>query len=69
VKALIAALIVALAPAHIRFAIAGVPVSVSAGWIILAAEGLAAAVTIWLAVRVMRRFRSSPWPRFNGAMP
>jgi hypothetical protein len=69
VKALLAALIVALAPVHIRFAVAGVPVSVSAAWLILAAEVLAAAVTAWLVVRVIRRFRSSPWPRSNGAAP
>ena len=60
-KALLAVLIVALAPAHIRFAVAGVPVSVSAAWLILAAEVLAAVVTAWLAVRVIRRFRSAPW--------
>ena len=59
-KALIAVLVVALAPAHIRFAVAGVPVSV---WLILAAEVLAGAVTAWLAIRVIRRFRSAPWPR------
>jgi len=63
VKALLAALIIALAPAHIRFAVAGVPVSVPAAWLILAAEVLAGAVTIWLAVRVIRRFRSAPWVR------
>jgi hypothetical protein len=63
VKALLAVLIVALAPAHIRFAVAGVPVSLSAAWLILVAEALAAAVTAWLVVRVIRRFRSAPWPR------
>jgi hypothetical protein len=63
VKALLAVLLVAFAPAHIRFAVAGVPVSVPAAWIILAAEVLAAAVIAWLAVRVIRRFRSAPWPR------
>ena len=62
-KALLAALIVALAPVHIRFAVVGVPVSVPAAWLILAAEILAAAVTAWLAVRVIRRFRSAPWMR------
>ena len=66
-KALLAVLIVALAPAHLRFAIAGVPVSVSAAWLILAAEVLAAAVTAWLAVRAIRRFRSAPWLRPSGA--
>jgi hypothetical protein len=70
VKALLAVLIVALAPAHIRFAVAGVPVSVSAAWLILAAEVLAAAVIAWLAVRVIRRFRSAPWlrPAAGGAL-
>ena len=62
-KAFPAALVVALAPAHVRFAVLGVPVSVSAAWLILAAEILAAAVTIWLAVRVIRRSRVAPWPR------
>ena len=62
-KALIAALIVALAPAHIRFNVLGFPVSVPAAWLILAAEVLAAVVTAWLAVRVIRSFRSAPWPR------
>ena len=66
-KALLAVLIVALAPAHIRFAVAGVPVSVSAAWLILAAEVLAVVVTALLVVRVVRRFRSTPWPRSNGA--
>ena len=53
----------ALAPAHVRFAVAGVPVSVSAAWLILAAETLAVAVIAWLAIRVIRRFRSAPWIR------
>jgi hypothetical protein len=67
-KALIALLIVALAPAHVRFAVAGVPVSVSAAWLILAAEILLTAVLAVLVVRVIRRFRSAPWPRSSGAM-
>jgi multisubunit Na+/H+ antiporter MnhE subunit len=67
-KALIAVLVIALAPAHIRFAVAGVPVSVSAAWLILAAELLAAEllVAVVLAViviRVIRRLRSAPWMR------
>ena len=66
-KALLVALIVALTPAQVRFAIVGVPVSLSAAWLILAAEILAAAVTAWLVVRVIRRFRSAPWLRSNGA--
>jgi len=67
VKALIAALIVALAPVHVRFAVAGVPVSVPAAWLLIAAEVLAAAVTAWLVMREIRRFRSAPWLRSNGA--
>ena len=62
-KALLAALIVALAPAHVRFAVAGVPVQVPAVWLILAAEILLSAVLAVLAVRVIRRFRSAPWIR------
>ena len=59
-KALIALLIVALAPAHVRFAVAGVPVSVPAAAFILVAEGVAVIVTAWLAIRVLRRrFRSA----------
>jgi hypothetical protein len=68
-KALIAVLAVAIAPAHFRFDILGIPVSIPALVLILAAEGLAAAAVTWLAVRAIRRFRSTPWPRFNGAMP
>jgi hypothetical protein len=64
VKALIAALIVALAPVHVRFAVAGIRVSVPATWLILGAEILAVIVTAWLAIRVIRcRFRSAPWMR------
>ncbi len=63
-KALLAALIVTLAPVHLRFAVAGFPVSVPAVWLILAAEALAVIVTAWLAIRVLRRrFRSAPWMR------
>jgi hypothetical protein len=69
VKALIAVLVVALAPAHVRFAVLGVPVSVPAAALILAAEILAAVVTGWLAVGVIRRFRSAPWVRLNGSAP
>lgn len=66
-KALISVLIIALAPAHIRFAIVGVPVSVPTAWLILAAEFVSAAVTAWLVVRAIRRFRSAPWLRPSGA--
>lgn len=62
-KALIVVLVVAIAPAHLRFAILGIPVSISAAWLILAAEVLAVVVTAWLTIRVIRRFRSTPWMR------
>jgi hypothetical protein len=62
-KALIVVLVVAIAPARLRFAILGIPVSISAAWFILAAEGLAVVVTAWLVVRTIRRFRSTPWMR------
>ena len=62
-KALFAVLVVALAPVHIRFAVLGVPVSVPAAALIIAAEILAGAAGLWLAVRVIRRFRSAPWMR------
>jgi hypothetical protein len=63
VKALLAALIVALAPTHVRLAVAGVPVSLSAAWLILAAEILLTAVLAVLVARAIRRFRSRPWMR------
>ena len=66
-KALLAVLLVAIAPAHLRFAILGIPVSIPAAWLILAAEILTAAVTAWLVVRAIRRFRSAPWLRPGGA--
>ena len=66
-KALLALLVVATAPAHVRFAILGIPVSIPAAWLILAAELLAAAGTAWLVVRAVRRFRSAPWLRPSGA--
>jgi hypothetical protein len=44
--------------------VAGVPVSLPAAWLILAAEALAVVVIAWLAIRVLRRrFRSAPWMR------
>ena len=60
--ALIALVLTTIAPSHVTFAILGLSFSFPAAWLILAAEVLAAAVT-WLAVRMVRRFRSSPGPR------
>ena len=62
-KALIAVLVVALAPVHVHLAVPGVSVSVPAAALILTAEILAAAAGLWLAVRVIRRYRSRRWPR------
>ena len=61
--ALIALVVTVAAPAHVRFVLLGYPVSVSALWLVAAAELLAAAGTAWLAVRLIRRFQSSPYPR------
>jgi uncharacterized membrane protein len=63
VKALLAVLVVAIAPAHVRFAVLGIPVQVPALWLVLAAEVLLSAVLAVLVVRVVRRFRSSPCMR------
>lgn len=51
--------------AHMRLSVraAGIPLSVPVPALILAAEVLAVAGAIWLAVRALRRFRSSPYPR------
>jgi hypothetical protein len=60
-RAAIIALVLIVAP--LRVTLPGAPVSFPAGWLILAAEVLAAAATGWLAVRFARGFRSSPNPR------
>ena len=51
------------APVRLSVAVLGSPVQFPAGWLILAAEVLAAAVSVQLAVRVLRGFRSSPFLR------
>ena len=61
--ALVALVVTVAAPVHIRFVLFGQPVSVPALWLVAAAELLVAAGTFWLAVRVIRRFPSSPYPR------
>ena len=61
--ALLVLVVTTAAPSHITFAILGLTVSLPVAWLILAGELLVAAVLIWLAVRVLRRFRSSPFPR------
>ncbi len=66
-KAILAVLIAALAPLHVRFAVAGVPVSVPAGWLVLAGEVLAAAGLGWLVVRALRGFRPPFFLRTTGS--
>ncbi len=61
--ALIALVLTVATPLHITGVLAGLLVSFPAGWIILAAEVLTAGALVWLAVRVLRGFRSSPFPR------
>ena len=67
--ALIALVVTAVAPAHIRFVILGQPVSLPAIWLLAVDELLAAAGSAWLAVRALRRFRSSPYRRFVRSVP
>jgi hypothetical protein len=64
--AILALVLTTLAPSRITVAVFGCAVSVPAGVLILAAELLAAAGTAWLAVRCLRGFRSSPYPRTAG---
>ncbi len=61
--ALIALVLTVATPVHITGALAGSSVSFPAGWLILVAEVLVAGALTWLAVRVLRGFRSSPFPR------
>ena len=62
-KTLLAVLAVTLAPAHVRVAFLSIPVPVPAAWLRLAAENLVTAVLAVLGVRVIGRFRPTPWPR------
>lgn len=62
----IALVLAVVSPLHVTAALAGTSVSFPAGWLILGAEVMAAVASGWLAVRVLRRFRSSPWPRSCG---
>jgi hypothetical protein len=61
--ALIALVLTITAPLRLGVTVLGFPVSFPAGWLILAVEVLAVAALAWLAFRVLRRFRSSPWLR------
>jgi hypothetical protein len=60
VKLGILALVLATAaPAHVRLGPVSLPVAV----FLIAAEVLAAVASTCLAIRLIRRFRSSPWLR------
>jgi hypothetical protein len=64
VKTLVLALVLAtVAPAHVTVGPVVVPVS----WLLVLGEVLAGAGVTWLAVRSIRRFRSSPRPVLAGA--
>ena len=49
--------------AHLTVTAAGVTVSVFLPWVIVAALAVAVVVLLWLCVRSLRGFRSSPHPR------
>jgi hypothetical protein len=61
--ALIALVLTTVAPARVGVTILDCRLQVPTGWLILAAEILLTGATVWLAVRALRRFRSSPWMR------
>jgi hypothetical protein len=61
--ALLALVLSVVAPAHITLGISGRSCTVLVAVLLAAAEILAAAGAIWLAVRSVRRFRSAPWMR------
>jgi NADH:ubiquinone oxidoreductase subunit 6 (subunit J) len=68
-KTAIIALVLAVAsPAHVRFTLLGCPVSLSVVWLLAAAEVLVTVAAVVLAVRALRRFRSSPYPRLAGSV-
>lgn len=59
-KALIIALVLGvIAPLHVTLG----PVSMPALWLLAAVEALASLGSVWLAIRLIRRFRSRPWTR------
>jgi len=49
--------------AHLTVTAGGVTVSLFLPWVIVAALAVAAVVLLWLCVRSLRGFRSSPHPR------
>jgi hypothetical protein len=61
--AILALVLTTVAPSHVTFAVLGLTALVPVASLILSAEVLAAVVTSWLAVRILRQFRSAPWLR------
>ena len=61
--ALLALVLAVAAPVRLSVTILGSPVQFPAGWLIIAVEVLVTAAAVRLAVRVLRGFRSSPYPR------
>lgn len=54
--AILALVLATVAPVHVTLG----PVSLPVAWFLAVAEVLAAAASTWLAIRLIRRFRSSP---------
>jgi hypothetical protein len=73
VKAALIGLVLTVAgPARLHITIFAAPASIPVAWLILLAEVIAVGVLLRLALPVLCRFRSAPWPRFTGpagAMP
>jgi hypothetical protein len=52
-----------LLKAHLSITAGGVTVSLFLPWVIVAALAAFAVILLWLCVRSLRGFRSSPYPR------
>jgi cytochrome c biogenesis protein CcdA len=61
--ALVALVLTLTAPLRLSVSILGAAVQFPAGWLILAAGLVTVAALAWLAVRILRPFRSWPFPR------
>ena len=66
-SALIGLVLTIAGPAHLHFSVLGLPVSIPAACLVLVAEAAMFAVAALLAARAVRRSRSSPWWRPEGA--
>ena len=62
--AAIAAFLSVIFKAHLSIATAGLVVTVSVPWFLLAALAAVSALLAWRVIHSIRRFKSSPYPRF-----